>query len=250
MKTKKLIFSVVALSFAIILLASGFCIRKKPIDMNKMAGAAEIIEYEDDGKEMVDSEEEASICVYGNSKITVAPDSAKICAKIETLNADMSASKQENFASYEKVIESLSSNGFDRDDITFDNFYCHPNFNYEGGREILGYCATTRFCVCVKELDKIKDCVSLLSENGVTTICDIAYQVSNMSEEYTEALMQAITNAKEKASKLLGRDDLKMISLKEQYVYSCNDYFRGYADISADYVGKIEIEAQVLAEFR
>ncbi len=63
--------------------------------------------------------------------------------------------------------------------------------------------------------------------------------------------MAAVENSKEKAAKVLGRNDLKIVSVKEEYVYSCNSLYRNYMDdmSASDLIGKLEIEARVLVEF-
>ena len=279
MKVKKYLLSFVLIVLASLLLVSGVKgeVDNKRIDVKEMS-YAEVIEYEEDeidkefsveasknnqyatnsnqldNTEKVIEEvkpEEVSILVFGSSKISLSPDIAKICASIETLNNDMSKSKEENFQTFNKVIAKLKELGVDEKDIILNHFNCYPNYDYGCGRNIIGYRSTISFCVNVKSLDKIKDYVSAMTEEGVTQICDVVYEVSNIEEEYNNALSSAVDNAKTKAEKLLSRNDLKIVSIKEEYVYSHNCLYRSYAeDYSAsDMVGKVEIEAKVLVEF-
>ncbi len=275
MKAKK-----VFLSFAIILMVSLLIIggvsggiKRKPIEVKEMTHA-QVIEYEDvENNENLSTleenydnavldntlqkvsadvvDEEITICVFGNSKLSLSPDSAKIFACIQILDAELDKAKENNLQAFEKLIAALKSIGIEESAITLTNFNCHPNYNYDCGRNIVGYYSTTSFTVKVEALDKIKECVSVMTENGVTEINNIVYEVSNLEEEYSNALKNAVENAKEKAAKLLNREDLKIVSVKEEYVYSCNSLYRTYAgDMSAsDLVGKIEVEARVLVEF-
>ncbi len=271
MKIKKLLFSSFIVCLVCLLILGGVYsgVRKRPIEAREMSHA-EIIEYEEDEKletedvnenvetsadvAMDDKNEEVekiSICVFGNSKISLSPDKAKICAMIENFDGDMVKAKQDNFEIFEKVISALKEIGISEEDIVLDNFNCYPQHECGHGHKILGYESTTRFSVNVSALDKIKECVSVLTENGVTDICNINYKVTNIDEEYNNALLSAVENAKIKATKILGRDDLQMVKVKEEYVYSCNNLYRNYADdlSASDLVGKVEIEAQVLVEF-
>ena len=168
------------------------------------------------------------------------------------MESELDKAKENNFQAFENLIKALKKIGIEEDAITLTHFNCHPNYNYDCGRKIVGYYSTTSFTIKVDALDKIKECVSVMTANGVTEINDIVYEVSNLDEQYSNALKNAVENSKEKASKLLNRNDLKIVSVKEEHVYSCNSLYRTYAgDMSAsDLVGKIEVEARVLVEFK
>lgn len=275
MKVKKVFISLAIILMATLLLVGGVggAVKRKPIEAREMAHA-QVIEYEEGVEENNDTivdekfenkilneslqkvsaenvEEDVNICIFGNAKLSLSPDRAKISACIQFLESELDKAKENNFQAFEKLIKALKEIGIDENAITLTHFNCHPNYNYDCGRKIVGYYSTTSFTVKVDALDKIKECVSVMTENGVTEINDIVYEVSNLDEEYSVALKNAVENAKEKAGKLLNRDDLKIVSVKEEYVYSCNSLYRTYAgEMSAsDLVGKIEVEARVLVEF-
>ena len=95
----------------------------------------------------------------------------------------------------------------------------------------------------------IKSFVDTATENGVTSIRNINYELSNMDEVYQEVLMMAIDNAKAKAEKISG-GEVTIKSVKEEYVYSCTSLYRTYAEnISQSLLGCIDIEARVSVEF-
>lgn len=272
MKLKKYVISFVLILLATLVIVSGVKgeVDRKPIDVKEMSYAEEVIEYEEESKNdnassMVNNEnlqdeikvnaeiksDEISILVFGNSKISLTPDRAKITASIETINNDMSKSKEDNLEIFNKVIEKLKDMGIEEGEIILSRFNCYPNYDYGCGRNIVGYRSTTSFSVNVKSLDKIKECVDAMIGEGVTNIYDVVYEVSNMEDQYNEALTLAVENARVKAVKVLNRDDLKIVSVKEECVYSCNCLYRNYADSysASDMVGKVEIEAKVLVEF-
>ena len=103
----------------------------------------------------------------------------------------------------------------------------------------------------VCSLDKLKDYIDCLSNNGVTNICDINYKVSDIDEQYTLLLNSAVENAKSKAIKLLGKEDINIVSIKEEMVYSNNNLWRTYTGVESanSLIGKVELEAKVLVEF-
>ncbi|MCI8555522.1 MAG: SIMPL domain-containing protein [Clostridia bacterium] len=281
MKGKRIALSAVIIMLVCLLVVGGVssAYRKRPIEVKEFSNA-QVIEYESEeeiletaeeetkevGGEIIEGEEESlpnvktdlseqinkvSICVYGNSKVSLSPDRAKISARIETLDGEMAKAKEANFATFDKVIAALKEIGIEEEQIVLKHFNCHPNYDYDYGRNIIGYYSTITFDVKLDGLDKVKECASVLTENGVTNISDVIYEVSNLDEEYNNALMAAVENSKEKAAKVLGRNDLKIVSVKEEYVYSCNSLYRNYMDdmSASDLIGKLEIEARVLVEF-
>ncbi len=275
MRAKKFLisFAVVILACLLVLGGTSMDIKRKIIRAQERS-YAEVIEYENeetnsdivnvDGEviedetvsdseidDKVEQSEEVSICVFGKSKVSLSPDLARISACIEIYNTDMVKAKEENFSNFEGVIDALKELGIDKDNIILDHFSCYPNHDYEQGRRVVGYYSTTSFSVKLDNLEKIKECVNVMTEKGVTNINNIVYEVSDIDEQYNNALSSAVENSKAKAVKLLGREDLNIVSIKEEYVYSSNNLYRNYAeDLSAsDLIGKIDIEARVLVEF-
>lgn len=232
---------------------------KKPIVVEKMCYAEDVIEYEtEEENNSVLSEEElgekcedcATILVRGKSVISAKPDSAIIYAVIENANSDMKASKDANYEMFDGVVSSLKNIGAAEEEICLQYFSCCPNYDYSNGRTLQGYMTSTSFSVKVDNIDNIKNYIDTMTENGATSICNIQYQLSSIDEQYSSALSSAYENAKEKATKLLGNDKLKLVKIREEMVFSSNSIARSYVEgVSTGLMGKIEIEARVLAEF-
>ena len=238
----------------------------KPIVVDKVCYAEEIIEYEsDDNIIKVDNEDEttntekenvdecedcATICVMGKATSSVSPDSATICGVIEVLDTDISISKENNFSAFDKVVSALKESGLNEEQISLEYFSCCPSYDYSSGRTLQGYMTSTTFTVKVDNIENLKTYIDVMTENGTTGICNIQYQLSTMEEEYSNALASAYENAKSKANKLLGQDNLKLVSIKEEMVFASNNLCRSYVEgVSAGLMGKIQIEARVFAEF-
>lgn len=241
--------------------------KKKPIIVDKLAFAEEIIEYtieeENEGADIANDitnddtnnetpqvdENNASICVFGKAKISLSPDTAKISAKIETFNSDMASSKEENVKIFECAVGKLKDLAIQEDKISLDYFCCQPSYDFEDGRKLTGYFSTTTFSFEINDLNNIDNCIDNLIACGVTNICDVNYYLSNIDEQYTNALKNALDNARAKAEKILMRDDLKLKSVREEIVYS-NNFCRAFIErLTAPLLGKVDIEARVLAEF-
>ena len=200
------------------------------------------IEYEND--------EDLSICVFGKAHLSVAPDCAVIYGRIETLENDMALSKENNFASFDKIVASLTEKGFKKDNVKLEFFGCSPSYDYSSGKSLNGYYSTTSFSVCLPEIDKIEQCLTILTENGATSIDNISYKVSDIESQYNQTLAAAIENAKQKAEKLAG-DGLSLVKVREECVYCSNGVSRAFAEgfKPTDFVGNVEIEARVQAIF-
>lgn len=263
MKKKSIILSIFACILCLTMLAGVSAPKKKPILSNELANAEEVIEYilEESTEDMTTEENEeiqeddddceTCVCIIGKAKLTLAPDMATITACIEKFNEDMNASKNENLAILDSVMSLLKEQGISEDKITLDYFTAHPTYDYDSSRQPIGYYSKSSFSFEVDKIENIPTYISILTENGVTDICDVCYSVSNMEEEYSNALVQALENAKTKASKLLGSEELKICGIREESVYSCNTLCRKYVEnLSSELMGNVEIEARVNVMFK
>lgn len=193
--------------------------------------------------------EKMELCIIGKASKNVSPDSAKVTAVIETLDSDIVKSKDNNFQAFDKVVNALKGAGLSDDKIVMDSFVSYPSYDYNGGKSLTGYYTITTISFDVDNIEKIKNLVDIVTENGATSIRNIQYCCSNLDEVYEEVLMMAIDNAKAKAEKI-GGGQLQIKSVKEEYVYSCSSLYRTYAEnVSNSLVGSIEVEARVNVEF-
>ncbi len=214
----------------------------------KRATAEEVVEYQTEDN----FPEELELCVIGNATKCFSPDSAKITAVIETLDMDISISKNKNFEIFEKVLEALKDAQIDETQIVLDSFSSYPSYDYNAGRTLIGYYSTTVFTFNVDNLDGIKTCIDTILEEGVTSIRNINYQLSNIDEVYQDVLLMAIDNAKTKAEKVTGGQEFSIKGIKEEYVYSCSSLYKTYSETlenSDTLIGDIEVSAKVIVEF-
>ncbi len=194
----------------------------------------------------------ASVSVIGEASTEVAPDRAKITASIQTLSSDMKESKEKNFDILDCAIKALVDFGVDREGIRTEYFTCYPSYDNSYAIEIQGYYATTNFSFYIENLENIKGAIDVITDCGVTTVRNINYEVSNYEEIYNQTMIDALENAKLKASKLVeGEGELPVLSISEEYVYCCGTLYKDYTDamVENDLVGKITIQAKLKVEF-
>lgn len=270
MKKKSIFISILTLVLCVTMLTGIVAPKKKPIIANEMAKAEEVIEYtyEDENDSNIVSDDQENllndtisdqniddchtcICVIGKAKLTLSPDMATITACIEKFNEDINISKNETLEILNNVINALKSQGVAQEKISLDYFNAGPSYDFSVGHQPIGFYSKSCFSFEVDNLEDIPNYISTLTENGVTNICDICYSLSNIEEEYNNALIQALDNAKAKASAIFKNDNLKICGIREEYVYSANTLCRKYVeDISSSLIGKVEIEACVNVEFK
>lgn len=198
-----------------------------------------------------ESQQNYCVTVIGNATSSMKPDKAYVSVQIETLDSDMKKSKDDNFALFDKITNLLKENGLNDSDIVFDSFYSYPNYDYSGIRTLNGYYCQTTLTFAVNDLENLQNLISIVSENGITKVSNIRYEISTKNQVYSEVMLKALENAKEKAKILIGKEDLSIKSIKEESVYSSSCLYKSYYEGAniADFLGDIEVEARVVVEF-
>lgn len=198
-----------------------------------------------------ESQQNYCVTVIGNATGSMKPDKAYVSVQIETLDSDMKKSKDDNFALFDKITGVLKDNGLNDSDIVFDGFYSYPSYDYSGTRTLNGYYCQTTLTFAVNDLENLQNLISIVSENGITKVSNIRYEISTKDQVYSEVMLKALENAKEKAKILIGKEDVSIKSIKEESVYSSSCLYKSYYEGAniADFLGDIEVEARVVVEF-
>ena len=257
MKKKSIFLSIFALILCVISIA-GLTAPKKPILAKEMCMAEEIeYYYEEEFKEQSENQETDDDCcqtyvfVMGTAKLKLSPNMATITACIEKFNEDLVSSKNENLEILNNVMTALKNNGINENDISLDFLNAHPSYDFSVGRQPIGFNCKSCFSFNLNNLDELSNIISVLTENGVTDICNICYSVSDMEEQYTNALSQALENARTKASILLDCDNLEICKIKEECSHMAIGLCKQYVDnLNSSLIGNVEIEAKVSAIFK
>ncbi len=198
-----------------------------------------------------ESQQNYCVTVIGNATSSMKPDKAYVTVQIETLDSDMKKSKDDNFALFDKITGVLKENGLNDSDIVFDSFYSYPSYDYSGIRTLNGYYCQTTMTFAVSNLENLQNLISVVSENGITKVSNIRYEISTKDQVYSDVMLKALENAREKAKILTGKEDVSIKSIKEESVYSSSCLYKNYYEGAniADFLGDIEVEARVVVEF-
>jgi len=163
------------------------------------------------------------ICVHGTAKTYKKPD-------IGILNLNVTVNGRDKQKAYDTctqntciLIEALKKYGIAEKDIQVVNASVYPDFRCADYNYAKGYTADMSLRVTVRNLDKMEETYSAALETGATQISSIEFSSESLSEQYNEALLEAIKNAQQKAettAKSLGLQTGEIISIEEQPCYN------------------------------
>lgn len=192
-----------------------------------------------------------SVCVIGEASKDVKPDLAKIFASIETLDMDAKNSKNLNLDTFSEVVSALTDFGITEEGIVLESYTAYPSYDYSAGKTLTGYYTLTSFSVDVVDLENVKPLIDLMTEKGVTSICSINFEVSNLDEIYNEVLAEALQNAENKAKQLTKKTELQIVDINEESQYYSTSLYKNYSDSlqSSQFVGDLIIKAKVLVKY-
>lgn len=169
-----------------------------------------------------------TLYVSGNATIEVEPDMAVLTFNISEKHKKMDVAVN---SATKKVLNTtnalLESNyGIKEDDITTNNFYTYPTYGrYDSTKpemqnKIIGYVVNQQLKININNLDNINSIITLLLDNGIESVGNANYKISNKSDSYNKALVLAIENAQGKAEILanaINGKNLKISSISESY---------------------------------
>lgn len=144
-----------------------------------------------------------TVSVQGQSTVKAVPDLVSVYFNVESKADTAKEAKDANSEIVDNLIIGIVKLGFERADITTENFNVYPEYNYRSGNnEIIDYKAVHSIKVemSTDRTDKIGDVI----DAGVDAGAGISYINFELSQdkqnEYkTEALKQATEDARAKA---------------------------------------------------
>jgi len=147
--------------------------------------------------------EPAAISVSGEATVSVAPDQAQIEAGVTSEAKTAREASETNNAAMGKALLALKAAGIDPKDIQTLLVTLQPetvpNHNGGGPNTIVGYRASNRVTVRLRDILKVASTIDMLVAAGATDIGGIEFSVSNASKLLDDARAQAIADARRKA---------------------------------------------------
>lgn len=171
-----------------------------------------------------DGKDKTEINVNGNGEVLVAADTAVITLGITTQNKDVLEAQNTVNAAIEKIRTALIENGIKKEDINTDRLRIYAVYDYSNNVERLtAYNASSYLAIRTTDMDMVGKIIDIAFGAGANTLNDIEFSASDTEEASTEALTDAVKDARRKAEIMAAAAGLKITgieSITESYSYS------------------------------
>lgn len=159
---------------------------------------------------------DAEITVQGSAQITAAPDVVSVTANASVQAATVSEAQTQMSAIIAAVTDGLKALGLTEEDFVTTNYSYYPAYDYSTGSGVIsGYQANHTLRITCRDTKALDAVITTITENGMTEIYDVSYDVSTRSQLYRDALALAITAAEEKAAKMAAAGGLTITGIEQ-----------------------------------
>ena len=143
----------------------------------------------------------AIISVTGEATVSAAPDLAQIDGGVTTEAKTAREASDANNAAMGKVLLALKGAGLEEKDFQTSRLSLQPQSapNRPGPPTIVGYRASNRVTIRVRDVTKIANVIDTLVGAGANDIGGINFMVSQASKLLDDARTQAVADARRKA---------------------------------------------------
>jgi len=142
-----------------------------------------------------------AISVTGEATVSVPPDQAQIDGGVTSDAKTAREASEANNAAMGKVLLALKGAGIDEKDYQTSRLSLQPQYapNRSGPSPVVGYRASNRVTVRIREVAKIAGIIDVLTGAGANDIGGINFVVSQASKLLDDAREKAIADARRKA---------------------------------------------------
>ena len=142
-----------------------------------------------------------AITVTGEGTVSVPPDLAQVDAGVSSDAKTAREASDANNAAMGKVLLALKGAGIEEKDYQTARLSLQPQYapNRSGPSAIVGYRATNRVIIRVRDVIKVANVIDILVAAGANEVGGINFMVSQASKLLDDAREQAIADARRKA---------------------------------------------------
>ena len=142
-----------------------------------------------------------AISVTGEASISVPPDLASVDAGVATDAKSAREASEANNAAMAKVQAALKAVNIDAKDIQTSRLSLQPQYapNRSGPSPIVGYRASNRVTVRIRDITKVANVIDTLVGAGANDIGNVNFEVSDASKLLDDAREKAVADARRKA---------------------------------------------------
>ncbi|MCK1637178.1 SIMPL domain-containing protein [Bradyrhizobium sp. 157] len=142
-----------------------------------------------------------AISVTGEANVSVAPDQAQIDGGVTSDAKTAREASDANNAAMGKVLLALKGAGIEEKDYQTSRLSLQPQYapNRAGPSPVVGYRASNRVTVKIRDVTKVANVIDVLVGAGATDIGGIHFSVTQASKYLDEAREKAVADARRKA---------------------------------------------------
>ena len=153
------------------------------------------------GPALAQTEPPAAISVTGEATVSVPPDLAEVDGGVTSEARTAREASEANNVAMGKVLSALKGAGIAEKDFQTSRLSLQPQSapNRAGPPAIVGYRASNRVTIRVRDVTKVANVIDTLVAAGANDIGGINFMVSQASKLLDEAREQAVADARRKA---------------------------------------------------
>jgi uncharacterized protein len=142
-----------------------------------------------------------AVSVTGQASISVPPDLAEVDAGVATDAKTAREASDANNSAMTKVLTALKGAGIEDKDVQTSRLSLQPQYapNRTGPSAIVGYRASNRVTVKVRDVNKVATVIDTLVGAGANDIGNVSFEVSQASKLLDDAREKAVVDARRKA---------------------------------------------------
>lgn len=164
--------------------------------------------------------EPANVLTFsGEAEVRVVPDVAKITFSVQEEAQEAKDAEDIVSEKISTLLKLLSDEGVEKKDIRTQNYNTNPRYDWsDGERQFRGYTVNQSISVTLRDIDRAGDIISLLIDNGATSLSGPSFEIENEELYERRARTAAIDAAKQKAQELaddLGVKLVRIVSFNE-----------------------------------
>ncbi|MDO8978542.1 MAG: SIMPL domain-containing protein [Afipia sp.] len=181
-----------------------------------------------------------TVSVTGEASISVPPDLAQIDSGVTTEAKTAREASEANNKAMGGVLQALKNAGLAEKDIQTSRLSLSPqsapNRNANAPFLIVGYRASNRVTVTIRDITKVADTIDVLVGAGANEISGMSFMVSKASKLLDDARSEAIADARRKAEIYAKAANISIgapISISEETAPGPMPYRKMAADMAA-----------------
>lgn len=201
-----------------------------------------------------------TVTTQGTGISSTAPDQAKMFFGVQANGDEARATLDEASGIAAAIVDAIKGSGVDDEDIQTTDVSIWPDYDYDDDTpRIVGYRATMRVAVTIKDIEAVGDVIEAASSAGANEIDGPIFSISDDNPQAHDALQKAVEDARARAEAMAeaaGKSVGDVLSMTEAGIAAPPIQYRyGYADEAAasmDAViepGQLDVSASVTVVF-